>query len=104
MLFEEKIKIPLRLWHLLRISQLDGSREYSFSDIERALGYNKPRIDIRETLGFLGEIGGISPIEGTFPKRYKIRGKPIRKWLRNNTDCFKWAGELIELTKSVYNY
>lgn len=102
--FKEKLKIPMRLWHLLRIGQLSSRKEYSFSDVERSLGYNKPRIDVREVLEFLKNQELIILINDTFPKRYKIRSKPILGWLRENTDSFEWTGQLIELTKTVYSY
>lgn len=93
--FEEKLKVPVRLKCLYLLQGFDKKKEYCYSDLERGLGFNKPRWDIRQLFDFMVEkkllIFLIKRLGVNF---YKIDTKSIGKYLSEH-ESFKLAEHKI---------
>lgn len=91
--FEEKLEIPLKLKCLYNIAQLDKKKEYSYSDLERQLGFNKPRWDVRELFDYLVAKSFLIFCKKTLGVSfYKLDIKAIKKYLINHSSFSIFEG------------
>lgn len=76
--------IPISIEVLIKLTKIEKKGEYCFSDIERFLGYNTPRADVRRVLTTLINEKVMTLIEKRFGINiYKININALEDFINN---------------------